>query len=47
MAHAEAWAREQGAKNLWLNVGGGNEKALALYEAQGFRVETMHLSKKL
>lgn len=44
---AEHWAASQGANELWLNVGGGNQKALSLYEAQGFRVETMHLCKKL
>jgi GNAT superfamily N-acetyltransferase len=47
MAHAEMWARGQGAEEIWLNVGGGNRKALGLYESCGFRVETMHLCKKL
>jgi len=44
---AERWVREQGAKEIWLNVGGGNRKALSLYESQGYGVETLHLSKKL
>ncbi|MBI0584097.1 MAG: GNAT family N-acetyltransferase [Methanomassiliicoccus sp.] len=47
MAQAEGWAREQGAGEIWLNVGGGNRKALGLYESQGFEVETMHLCKRL
>ena len=47
MTRAEAWAVAQGAKDLWLNVGGGNLKALSLYESRGFKVETMHLCKKL
>jgi GNAT superfamily N-acetyltransferase len=44
---AERWAWGQGAKEIWLNVGGGNRKALSLYESQGYGVETLHLSKKL
>jgi ribosomal protein S18 acetylase RimI-like enzyme len=47
MRKAEEWAVSQGAKEVWLNVGGGNQKALSLYESQGFHVETMHLCKKL
>ena len=47
MDRAERWAREQGAKDIWLNVGGKNACALGLYESQGYIVETMHLSKQL
>lgn len=47
MKRAEEWARERGARDIWLNVGGGNDKALALYRSQGYGVETMHLSKRL
>jgi GNAT superfamily N-acetyltransferase len=44
---AEEWAKTQGASEMWLNVGGGNQKALSLYEGYGFHVETMHLCKKI
>ncbi len=47
MRRAERWAREQGATEMWLNVGGGNTNALGLYQSQGYIVETMHLSKRL
>lgn len=47
MDRAERWAREQGEKDVWLNVGGKNACALGLYESQGYIVETMHLSKRL
>jgi ribosomal protein S18 acetylase RimI-like enzyme len=47
MDRAEQWAREKGAAEMWLNVGGGNTNALGLYRSQGYSVETMHLSKRL
>jgi GNAT superfamily N-acetyltransferase len=47
LALAEAWAKAHGANEIWLNVGRGNDKALGLYGSGGYRVETMHLSKKL
>lgn len=47
VARAEEWAREHGARELWLNVGSGNRKALGLYESMGFELESMHLFKKI
>ena len=47
MRWAEDWAAGKGAKEIWLNVGGGNDQALALYRSRGFEVETMHLGKRL
>lgn len=44
---AEQWARKQGAGCIWLNVGGGNDKAIALYRSIGYDLETMHMSKRL
>jgi GNAT superfamily N-acetyltransferase len=44
---AERWAREQGAKEIWLNVGGGNSCALGPYRSQGYLVETLHMSKRI
>lgn len=45
LIRAEDWARTNGAKEIWLNVGGSNKKAIDLYSSQGYRVETMHMSK--
>lgn len=47
MRRAEEWAAKHGAMEVWLNVGGGNRTALALYGSQGYEVETMHLCKRL
>ncbi|OPY30921.1 MAG: hypothetical protein A4E32_02165 [Methanomassiliicoccales archaeon PtaU1.Bin124] len=47
MAKAEEWSREQGATQMWLNVGGSNKNALALYHSVGYEVEAIHMSKQL
>lgn len=44
---AEGWAQERGVKEIWLNVGACNEKALGLYSSLGYRLETVHLSKTI
>lgn len=47
LSKAEEWARKQNAGSLWLNAGAENEAALALYRHEGFKVETVHMSKRL
>ncbi|MCE5296011.1 MAG: GNAT family N-acetyltransferase [Euryarchaeota archaeon] len=47
LQRAEEWTREQNATSLWLNAGGNNDAALALYKRVGFSVETVHMSKRL
>jgi putative acetyltransferase len=47
LVRAEEWAHAHGAEEMWLNVGSENKNALGLYDSRGFRVETMHLCKKL
>lgn len=45
MAHAEEWAREHRCTLLTLAVFPGNERARALYEADGFAVDLLRLAK--
>jgi GNAT superfamily N-acetyltransferase len=47
LAAGERWARERGYRMLTLNVFLGNEKARAVYEAAGFRAETVRHVKVL
>jgi GNAT superfamily N-acetyltransferase len=45
MAHAEAWAREHRCALITLAVFPGNERARALYEADGFATDLLRLAK--
>jgi len=47
LAAGERWARERGYRMLTLNVFVGNARARALYEAIGFRPETVRHVKEL
>ncbi len=47
MAAAEAWAQEQGFRLLTLNVFGGNERALHLYQRLGFQADVTKMVKEL
>lgn len=44
---AEKLALELGCENLALNVFGGNEVAISLYQSLGFRASSLQLSKRL
>lgn len=45
LAHAETWAREHRCALITLAVFPGNERARALYEADGFGVELLRMAK--
>lgn len=45
LAHAEAWAREHRCALVTLAVFPGNERARALYEANGYATDLMRLAK--
>jgi ribosomal protein S18 acetylase RimI-like enzyme len=47
MGRAEAWAREQGAAELDLNVFEFNATAIAFYRSLGYETYTRRLSKRL
>lgn len=47
LEHAEAWAREHRCALLTLAVFPGNERARALYEANGYGVDLLRLAKPL
>ena len=47
IALIEAFAKEHGCRQIWLNVMSHNPGALALYEKSGFRIATMHMSKNI
>ncbi len=47
LAHAEAWAGEQGCALVTLNVFPGNERALELYRRKGYATDMLHLAKPL
>jgi ribosomal protein S18 acetylase RimI-like enzyme len=44
---AEAAARAHGAHSIELNVFGGNDRAIRLYETNGYRVVTQQMMKNL
>ncbi|MFA5313296.1 MAG: GNAT family N-acetyltransferase [Methanomassiliicoccales archaeon] len=46
LERAEEWTKEQNARSLWLNAGGNNDPAIALYKRSGFEIETVHMSKR-
>jgi len=45
MAHAQTWAREHRCALITLAVFPGNERARALYEAEGFAIDLLRLVK--
>lgn len=45
LAHAEAWAREHQCQMVTLAVFPGNERARALYEANGYATDLLRLAK--
>ncbi|MBB1062115.1 GNAT family N-acetyltransferase [Marilutibacter spongiae] len=47
LAHAEAFARARGCSRLTLSVFPGNERALRLYQSQGFDVDLLKMGKPL
>jgi ribosomal protein S18 acetylase RimI-like enzyme len=47
MEAAEQQAREFGCTTLGLNVFGGNEVAIKLYESLGYRTTSHQMSKQL
>jgi ribosomal protein S18 acetylase RimI-like enzyme len=47
IATAETWARSHGFRTLTLDTGGANQAARALYDATGFEVEDVRLTKLL
>lgn len=47
MDAADEWARTLGHRLLTLNVFGGNDRALALYERLGYRTDTVKMVKLL
>lgn len=47
MEVAERQAREFGCSSLGLNVFGGNEAAIGMYEALGYRTTSQQMSKRL
>jgi GNAT superfamily N-acetyltransferase len=47
MGRAEAWAREQGAAELELNVFEFNAGAIAFYRSLGYKTRTRRMSKAL
>jgi ribosomal protein S18 acetylase RimI-like enzyme len=44
---AEREAQRRGGDSIGLNVFGGNEVALGLYESSGYQVAAMHMRKRL
>lgn len=47
LAHAEAWAREHQCQMVTLAVFPGNERARALYEANGYATDLLRLAKQV
>jgi ribosomal protein S18 acetylase RimI-like enzyme len=47
MAEAEAWAKNNGATELWLNVWEFNESAIAFYAALGFETMSLRMRKEI
>ena len=47
MEHAEQWAREQGFKQLVLNVFAANAKVLKIYQKLGYETEQIKMVKIL
>lgn len=47
LAHAEGWARQHHCHLLTLAVFPGNERARALYEAEGYATDLLRLAKPL
>ena len=47
LAHAESWAREHRCHLLTLAVFPGNERARALYEAEGYATDLLRLAKSV
>lgn len=47
LAHAESWARRHRCRHLTLAVFPGNERAIGLYQSQGFAVEVQRMVKKI
>jgi GNAT superfamily N-acetyltransferase len=47
MEHAEQWAREQGLKQLVLNVFAANAKVLKIYQKLGYETEQIKMVKIL
>jgi ribosomal protein S18 acetylase RimI-like enzyme len=47
MVAFEERARELGARNITLNVFGGNEVARSLYRSLGYVEQSVHMSKRL
>jgi ribosomal protein S18 acetylase RimI-like enzyme len=47
MAEAEAWAMNQGAEELWLDVWEFNEGAIGFYASLGFETATLRMRKRV
>jgi diamine N-acetyltransferase len=47
MAEAEAWAKNNGVEELWLNVWEFNESAIGFYAALGFEPINLRMRKKV
>ena len=47
MSAAESWARDRGYRLMTLNVFEDNQRARALYDRLGYRLDTMKLVKEL
>jgi ribosomal protein S18 acetylase RimI-like enzyme len=47
MEVAERQAREYGCSSLGLNVFGGNEVAIRLYQSLGYRTTSQQMNKRL
>lgn len=47
MDFAEQWARDRGCREVCLDVFAGNERAIAFYERNGYRVDHVRMTKPL
>lgn len=47
MRFAEAWGRERGCREVCLDVFAGNERAVAFYGRNGYRVDHQRMTKPL
>jgi len=45
--HVERWARDQGFREVVLDVFAGNQRAIAFYERQGYRPDHIRMAKPL